>query len=761
MLSPFLIAKVNLVCCFLFSLSIGFGQNGKSVFKHFDFQESDSFALTKSLRFYEVLCSRTGFHKFTSSFGLISDRGTEVEMIIYQGPDGQSKKLIRNYVGEDSIRTLCEGGPNKIVFFVSHDNKILWQFGDEGGQGFAPFRFPPKDKPHLTVTKIWVDNDGNIFIGTRSDNFYFIKNGAILSAYDGVFDSSGNFVITKGEKLYKQIVLAHNAGVHSFTQDPINRNIIWIGTNKGLFRFNKSNEEKKNILYTHIINGLHLTVTHLEADRGGNIWFSSMEKGMGFYEARTNTFRFFPYHQKDTYGTHFSIKTFCRKSIDELFVAIRDTLPAIFNTTTGKYTFIQDSIFRKTPDNTTDIKLDGFGNLFVVKGGGLYYTDYYKESKSFSSVQLDSSAYAPFISHIAVSGIPYAEGRNLKGLKSIRLKYHENSLSINFSIAEFVHRENIQFAWMAEGYVNDWVVLPFTGNSNIPAQLNNLSPGRYIFRLKARVGNEDWRPFQTQLYINIMPPVWKTWWFWTSVIAFLSIITFIIVKLREKAVRYQERQKAKHEKELLELEARALRAQMNPHFIFNCLNSIKALIQNNENQRSIDYLTTFSKLIRTLFHNSDKRQISLYDELETCKLYTELEAMRLNGKLHYGFDIDHNLDLKSLMVPALIIQPFIENAIWHGIVPKNEGCVTISVKGFEDAIICEVDDDGIGRKLSKQNKPIVMATHESKGVHLSQARLNLEKLLNDTTASIKIIDKYDEQQPKGTKVIITFNLQES
>jgi sensor histidine kinase YesM len=207
---------------------------------------------------------------------------------------------------------------------------------------------------------------------------------------------------------------------------------------------------------------------------------------------------------------------------------------------------------------------------------------------------------------------------------------------------------------------------------------------------------------------------------------------------------------------MLELEAKALRAQMNPHFIFNCMNSIKALIQNDDKQRSIEYLTTFSKLIRTLFQNSDKRQISLYDEIETCRLYTQLEAMRLSGKLEYNFEIDPNLDLKSVMVPALIMQPFIENAIWHGIVPKEEGTIRVTVNGNGDSIICEVNDDGIGRKMSKLNKPVTAVVHESKGVRLSQARLNLEKMLNDNNASIEIIDKYEEDIAKGTKVVIEF-----
>ncbi|HET9433748.1 MAG TPA: histidine kinase [Chitinophagaceae bacterium] len=225
-----------------------------------------------------------------------------------------------------------------------------------------------------------------------------------------------------------------------------------------------------------------------------------------------------------------------------------------------------------------------------------------------------------------------------------------------------------------------------------------------------------------------------------------------------KGVRREEELKMHYKLQMIELEAKALRAQMNPHFIFNCMNSIKALIQNDEKKRSIDYLTTFSKLIRTVFQNSDKRRISLFDEIETCRLYIQLETMRLNGKLKYNFNIDPNIDLKSVMVPALIIQPFIENAIWHGIVPKEQGAINISIKQNNDAIVCEVDDDGIGRELSKLNKPVATVIHESKGVHLSQARLNLEKILNETNASIEIIDKQENDMARGTRVVIIFNL---
>ncbi len=253
-----------------------------------------------------------------------------------------------------------------------------------------------------------------------------------------------------------------------------------------------------------------------------------------------------------------------------------------------------------------------------------------------------------------------------------------------------------------------------------------------------------------------------------TVAAILVLITCFLVwnRIRQLRTKHQmvleqrevERLRAKYEKDLMELEAKALRSQMNPHFIYNCMNSIKSLMQLKEEDKAINYLTTFSKLMRTLFQNSDKRQISLYDEIETCRLYVQLEAMRLNYHLKYQFDIDPNIDLKSVMVPALIIQPFIENAIWHGIVPKGKGNISILVKGDSDKVICEVDDDGIGREISRLNKPNTPLMHESKGVHLSQARLNLENLLNEMNATVETFDKNEAGTATGTKVIFTFKL---
>lgn len=234
---------------------------------------------------------------------------------------------------------------------------------------------------------------------------------------------------------------------------------------------------------------------------------------------------------------------------------------------------------------------------------------------------------------------------------------------------------------------------------------------------------------------------------------------------KEKAEAQKEliqslREKTTMQHEMLELEAKALRSQMNPHFIFNCMNSIKALIQQKEEDKAINYLTTFSKLLRTILQNLDKREVSLFDELETCRLYTELESMRFKNRFSYSFSVDPDLDIKSVKVPALILQPFIENAIWHGIMAKEEeGFIEVIVEKKDDFICCRIDDNGIGRELSMKRKfNHSNLSHESKGVKLTQSRLNLDNALNSRNATVKTIDRKDENgTPLGTTVLVTFD----
>ncbi|WP_336516720.1 histidine kinase [Pollutibacter soli] len=339
--------------------------------------------------------------------------------------------------------------------------------------------------------------------------------------------------------------------------------------------------------------------------------------------------------------------------------------------------------------------------------------------------------------------------------KKIVLPYSESTISLTFSTSEFVFPERIEYAYQLSGVDMGWKYADFF---NREVTYNHLSPGTYHFLLKAQMTGGMWDQQPVDYSIEILPAWWQTLWFrWACILAVILVV-FAFVQWRISSVRISAQTRLQYEKDLLELEAKALRAQMNPHFIFNCLNSIKALIAQQETEKATDYLTTFSKLIRYLFNNADKKEISLHDEIETCKLYLQLEALRFSERLKYSVDINTDIDIKSIYVPALIVQPFIENALWHGIAPKGHGLLELKVSSDQHSVVCEVDDDGIGREMSKQNKAANDITHQSRGLGLSQARLELEKKLKNSEASLEITDKYDGIDARGTSVKIIFSL---
>lgn len=338
---------------------------------------------------------------------------------------------------------------------------------------------------------------------------------------------------------------------------------------------------------------------------------------------------------------------------------------------------------------------------------------------------------------------------------SVKLTHNQNTLTFSFSAAEFLFPERIDYAYRLLPLDREW---RYTNYFNRKIIYSQIPPGNYTFQLKAQMLGGNWESTINEYEVTITPAWWQTLLF--RLVIFLSLVFLVIYVIRKRiqSIRNKEKLKTLHEKEMLELEAHALRAQMNPHFIFNSLNSIKSLINKNENEAAAGYLTTFSKMIRTLFHHSDKREISLWEELETCRLYTELEKMRFGEKVYFVFDIDESLDLKDIKVPALVLQPFIENSIWHGLVPKETGGrVLVSVQAKQGAVECIVDDDGIGRELSAKYKSEFGSGHLSKGIGLTQARLELDKMLNDREDSIRILDKKNaDGSPAGTTVILRF-----
>ena len=204
-------------------------------------------------------------------------------------------------------------------------------------------------------------------------------------------------------------------------------------------------------------------------------------------------------------------------------------------------------------------------------------------------------------------------------------------------------------------------------------------------------------------------------------------------------------------------EITALRAQMNPHFIFNCLNSIQLFTAQNDPDKASEYLTKFSRLIRLVLDNSKTDKISLTNELETLKLYIEMESMRFRGKLKHLIDIADDVDVSFIQIPPLLIQPFVENAIWHGLMHKEEGgTIKINItQPKENLLLVEVIDDGIGREKAIEYKSKSATKHKSYGMKITADRIELINQMYQTNTNVKVVDlKNNKNEVIGTKVII-------
>src|SRR6266542_4413673 len=209
-----------------------------------------------------------------------------------------------------------------------------------------------------------------------------------------------------------------------------------------------------------------------------------------------------------------------------------------------------------------------------------------------------------------------------------------------------------------------------------------------------------------------------------------------------------------------ELEMQALRAQMNPHFIFNSLNSInRFILQNNKTQAS-EYLTKFSRLVRLILQNSQAAFITLESELEALQLYLELEAVRFDYQFEYRIIVDEDVDVSIIKVPPLIIQPYAENAIWHGLMHKKEkGFLEIELFSEENTLFCKITDNGIGRNKASELKSKSAAAHKSMGLRITAdriARLQQNKVWIDYITVNDLI--LPDGSAAGTEVLLKIPL---
>jgi hypothetical protein len=340
----------------------------------------------------------------------------------------------------------------------------------------------------------------------------------------------------------------------------------------------------------------------------------------------------------------------------------------------------------------------------------------------------------------------------LSDVKEIRLRYDQNVFSFDFVGIHYKSPEYKQLLFMLDGLEKTWR----KAGEEKTAYYYDIPTGYYQFRVKAANSDGIWA--EKCIIIIIDPPWWKTWWAYILYAVSLAALIYGFIQYRISRIRAQHEIVLQKHK-AVELEMQALRAQMNPHFIFNCLNSINRFIIKNETEVASDYLTKFSRLIRMVLSNSKKTFVSLEEELDMLRLYIELERLRFKNAFDYDIGFNNGIEPENIFIPPLLLQPFAENAIWHGLMHKEaHGHLEIELSVEQKVLTCVITDDGIGRNKAAEFENSSAKKSKSMGLQITRERLALLNQNTDEQSFFNIEDITDDKgSVEGTRVILKMN----
>jgi len=330
---------------------------------------------------------------------------------------------------------------------------------------------------------------------------------------------------------------------------------------------------------------------------------------------------------------------------------------------------------------------------------------------------------------------------------TLQFSHRENNFIFNYLTIDYHQNGKVPYRYRLLPAQADWTFTEFRS-----INFSALQSGDYTFEVQSQ--NEDgfWST-STSFDFEIHPPFWQTWWFLTIVASILGFIAFRLYKYRTNQIRHE----AAMDKQITELERSALRAQMNPHFIFNCLNSISSFINKGDKVSANSYLATFAKLIRAALNHSMSNKVSLEDELQLLENYIKMEQLRFDHRFDYNIQMDEDLDPFGIEIPPMMVQPFIENAIIHGLAKKEgKGKIDLHCNLQNGELNITITDNGVGIEQSKTQKAASAPERKSVGMTITQKRLELINANNEIT--VKEL-KGENGEISGTQVILKIKLE--
>jgi ligand-binding sensor domain-containing protein len=520
-----------------------------------------------------------------------------------------------------------------------------------------------------------------------------------------------------------------------------NRSILQLKNKKILISSRNNNgiyEFKNNNFIRFLVHlpQLQTRINSMLEDKFGNLWIATNEHGLYCYDMNQKL------HQYTTINN-----LICDKinslAIDEknnLWIASYNGLTKL--SYTKELQNIGITNFNKShgiPNLQIDKLIYFNGKIACISKENFFY---------FEATELKKNTTPPlsYIESVSINDEPY----NVKDIPV--LSYDKKNLHIQTSLIAYKNTQQQRFIYKLIGYDKNW---HYSATGDI--QYTNLPHGKYDFTIYG-LNNDNLRSNDPATFSFIIKkPFWLTWWFIKLEIIVFSALIYLIFKFWKNKIEKREHAKTLINQKIAEFKMTALRSQMNPHFVFNAISSIQHYILKQDTFKSYNYLAKFSLLIRTILDNSKEEYIAISQEINTLKLYIELEQIRFKQPFQFILDIDEKLDLET-HIPTMLIQPYVENSIWHGLMPKKTNCILhLLLKKEEQHIFVSIKDNGVGRDKSGKTSDL----HVSKGMSLTEQRIKELELSNGKKFSVHIIDLTDDKgNPTGTEVqlIIPFDL---
>ncbi len=388
----------------------------------------------------------------------------------------------------------------------------------------------------------------------------------------------------------------------------------------------------------------------------------------------------------------------------------------------------------------------------VLPDGNIIYAGtpegitYFDETKTVSFSRCD----------LKLTGI-YVGNREMAYSNNLVLQHRDNNVRVEFAGISFKSGGDITYHYRLKGLDNDWKI-----TSQALLEFISLPPGEYELELFA-VNKFGVNSDTIRVKWKIKAAFWQRTWFILLCCALMCFVTWFIVTRRNRLRRRKEAMQRVFEQRLQELEQKAMLAQMNPHFIFNCLNSVQEFIIDNDVLNANKYLSNFARLVRQTLDNSFQSAISIDNETQYLTTYLDLEQMRFKNRFRYTINIDKSIVTSQAMIPGMILQPYVENAIRHGIQNKDDhtGRIDITISRQENELVCSISDNGVGRKASQAFKTMYVK-HQSRGMQLTQERIDMLNKNLEHKIVVQVEDNTsDAGAATGTTVTIRFPLTRS